>query len=149
MKLFFWKKDSTPKGVSGSSQEPKDAEDEWESEFISQDEEDEIESQVTGSPKMTPSEDRQITEEIKKAVEGRTRLVLPIKIWCERNLTPVAWPRILLRVFPIMSEYGYDFTDMQKPNFETKISHDFYLVVRATIIEIYNRDYEEKLRAKL
>ena len=64
--------------------------------------------------------------------------VLPIKAWTDRRLTPVAWARILVRLLPILQEYGYSLREIQNPSKETYVDESIYVLFQATILELYN-----------
>ncbi len=127
MKLLFWKKQKNqeaPVEVATTQRTKK--------EYI---EEFRATQQVSSKPRS-----KQKAEPAENDI--RKYPVSPIKAWCETQLTPVAWARILVRLFPIMREQGYDFTEMQKPTERTKVDLDFYILIQATIQEIYDQEYQ-------
>jgi len=91
------------------------------------------------TPKVKPQE--ALIQEVAGPEEHK---VLPIKRWCEKELTPVAWARVLVRILPVLRQYGYNFSDIQNPGPSTQIRNDFYFVILATIQEIYELSYEEQ-----
>lgn len=96
------------------------------------------------SVSMKPKPQETIIQNIAGATQHR---VLPIKRWCERELTPVAWARVLVRILPVLRQYGYNFAEMQNPAPDTQVKEDFFLVLSATIQEIYELPYEESTAA--
>lgn len=94
---------------------------------------------------LSTQEERRMDEVIKQVMEDRRRYkVLVIKNWCETKLTPVAYARVLVRLLPVLREYGYDFKEMQHPTEQTRVKRDFFLLIQATIREIYKEEYNKK-----
>lgn len=136
MKLLFWKKDkeSADQSRADKIKELREAD-----------------YQDKASPKYRHTSAKQViltpthaseSDAERMALHRRRYKVRSIKNWCEEKLTPVAWARVLVRTLPILRDYGYDFTEMQNPKASTRIHHDYYLVIRATLIEIYKQEYK-------
>lgn len=133
MKLFFWKKkEETPVPSITVHQEQ---------EIIKR-----AVSRATkkADDQLTPSEESQINKAIEAVVDTRKYKMHVIKSWCEEKLTPVAYARVLVRILPVLREYGYSFHEMQHPTLQTRINHDFFLVIKATIREIYAEEYQRQ-----
>lgn len=78
------------------------------------------------------------------AVKEVTRYyrIQPLKRWAEAELTPLAWSRVVIRLLPVLRDFGCDFSEIQKPTLDTKVERDVYLLLIATIEEIYGRTYK-------
>ena len=91
-------------------------------------------------------EDQNAPEEINKQTKPpqKKHKVLAIKNWCDKKLTPLAYARVLIRLLPVIREYDYNFGDLQHPTEDTSIQHDFFLLMKATIKEIYHEEHKDE-----
>lgn len=67
--------------------------------------------------------------------------IYPVKSWCEIELTPLAWSRVVIRLLPILRDFNCDFSLMQKPRPDTKVEKEIYHLFLATIEELYGKSY--------
>ena len=42
--------------------------------------------------------------------------LLVLKNWCNKNITPLAWQRIVLRILPQLRDRGFDLYDLENPD---------------------------------
>lgn len=122
MKLFFWKKRKS-KTILPQNSEIKD------------------EDLLEEFKKMVNTDISSVEE---KKIPEKKYSVLAMKKWCDENLSPLAWARIMLKTFSIIRDAGYDFSEIQNPTRSTVINQNIYLIIRAAMVEIYKQDYKLK-----
>jgi|GEM_PF-6584820 len=125
MKLFFWRKaqptsQSVEKPVSNSPRQK--------------------ETQQSGS---APRPSGASQKEVKRY------RILPLKRRCETELTPLAWSRVVIRLLPVLRDFNCDFSQIQKPNAQTDVEREVYMLLLATIEEIYGKTFTPKDKPKL
>lgn len=65
------------------------------------------------------------------------------KNWCEENITPQAWPRILLRCLNQIKEEGYTLKDFQEPSDTIEISENLIEEFNKAMQELYEMQVEQ------
>jgi hypothetical protein len=125
MRLLFWKKkaEATPVPTTVAKKVPRPS------------------SQPRPTTKSTFNPDGKTSQarvvELKRAASPNSRALITLKLWCDENLNPLAWSRIVIRMLPVFRDFGQNLSEMQKPKSNTYVEHDLYLLVLATIQEIY------------
>lgn len=66
---------------------------------------------------------------------------LVIKRWCEENVSPLAWKRIVLKVMDMAAEEGYSVSDLQHPNDKVMISKRMQHRVNDILMQLYRKQY--------
>lgn len=61
-----------------------------------------------------------------------------IKQWCDENLTPIAWKRIIIRIFPYLREQGFSILDLENANQNITFNTDTIDIITKTIYNMYN-----------
>ncbi len=72
--------------------------------------------------------------------------IQPLKRWAEAELTPLAWSRVVIRLLPVLRDFGCDFSEIQKPTLDTRVEKDVFFLLIATIEEIYGRTYKPQTK---
>jgi len=42
--------------------------------------------------------------------------IILLKNWCTKNITPLAWQRIILKILPQLREKGFDLSELESPS---------------------------------
>ena len=64
--------------------------------------------------------------------------VAKLKSWCENELTPLAWQRVLVRTLPALRKFGYELEALQYPNEEVRINKPYLRLICTTLSEMYS-----------
>ncbi|MEM9324541.1 MAG: hypothetical protein AAGA85_02750 [Bacteroidota bacterium] len=59
------------------------------------------------------------------------------KNWCSENITPQAWPRVVLRAVPELRELGVDTKGLQNPEDDMMIDEDAVAILNKWLDELY------------
>jgi hypothetical protein len=73
-----------------------------------------------------------------RSIPENAREVMPLKAWCDINLDPLAWSRIIIRMLPVFRDFNKNLSDMQRPGPGTFVEEYLYTRMVATIREIYS-----------
>lgn len=65
-----------------------------------------------------------------------------IKKWCDGNLSPVAWQRIVVKVSPDLRGTGLNIKNLTDPSDSILLEDDHYEIIRDAIESIYNVSLE-------
>ncbi|GAB4123343.1 MAG: hypothetical protein OHK0045_23690 [Raineya sp.] len=68
---------------------------------------------------------------------------LKIKNWCDENITPMAWQRIVMKNLDIFKAKGWGITEMNSPNESIVLDAAMSNAVKASIKELYQIDIPE------
>jgi hypothetical protein len=63
---------------------------------------------------------------------------LKIKEWCDANLSPVAWQRIVVKVSPEFRGSGLNLKNLTDPDASTLLNDQQYGVIKKAIEETYS-----------
>lgn len=124
MKLFFWKKkkdNSLEKTLS------------------------EVNHQDSSNKELEQSIKPQGSQSSSSIVNPRDKRysVLAMKEWSDEKLSPVAWARIILRIFSILRDNGYSFGEIHNPTTSTTVDYNVYLLIKESMKDIYKQDYNK------
>lgn len=72
---------------------------------------------------------------------------LKIKNWCDENITPMAWQRIVMKNLDIFKERGWGLSEMSNPNESIVLDATMSNAVKATIKDLYQIDIPETILA--
>lgn len=68
---------------------------------------------------------------------------LKIKNWCDANITPMAWQRIVMKNLDIFKAKGWGVSEMNNPNESIILDAAMLEAVKATIRELYQMEVPE------
>lgn len=124
MKLFFWKKkkdNSLEKTLS------------------------EVNHQDSSNKELEQSIKPQVSQSGSSIVNPKDKRysVLAMKEWSDKKLSPVAWARIILRIFSILRDNGYSFGEIHNPTPSTTVDYNVYLLIKESMKDIYKQDYNK------
>jgi len=63
--------------------------------------------------------------------------VINCKKWCEENITPMAWPRVVLRLVPELREKGYTIKDLENPTGDLTVDEETFKLFNSVLKTIY------------
>ncbi len=66
--------------------------------------------------------------------------VINCKKWCEENITPMAWPRVVLRIVPEVREKGYSVKDLEEPSEEFTVDEATFKLFNKALMTIYDME---------
>ena len=65
------------------------------------------------------------------------------KNWCSANITPQAWPRVVLRAVPELRELGVDTKGLQDPDDNMTIDEEAVAILNKWLSDLYQVTVEE------
>ena len=75
--------------------------------------------------------------------EGASVAAIQMKHWCDKNLSPVAWARIILRNLPYFTKKGFSLANLQNPSSDLQLNPETFSLLKDTIKSVYGKDYFE------
>lgn len=63
--------------------------------------------------------------------------LLLLKQWCERDLSPMAWQRIVLRAYGCLKDKGYFIKELQNPPADMNLEGEDLAAICDAIRELY------------
>ena len=66
--------------------------------------------------------------------------VINCKNWCEENITPMAWPRVVLRVVPELRRRGLSVKEMENPTDSVVVDQDTFKLFNTALKDIYEME---------
>ena len=66
--------------------------------------------------------------------------VINCKNWCEENITPMAWPRVVLRVVPELRRRGLSVKEMENPTDSVVVDQDTFKLFNNALKDIYEME---------
>lgn len=75
--------------------------------------------------------------------------VITLQKWCNANITPLAWQRVIIKVLPQLREQGFELDELENPT-EDRIFQDaeFKLFAEA-LTAIYNISFPKEVLEKI
>lgn len=66
--------------------------------------------------------------------------VINCKNWCEENITPMAWPRVVLRIVPEIRQKGYSVKEMENPTEDVTVDEETFKLINGALMTIYEME---------
>ena len=60
-----------------------------------------------------------------------------IQNWCNENISPVSWQRVVIKSLPQLREYGFELSDLMNPSANLKFSENAFAIVASCIEDLY------------
>ncbi len=67
------------------------------------------------------------------------------KNWCTENITPQAWPRIVLKSIPELRDIGIDTKGLQDPEDDLMLNEDVVSILNKWLSELYEVKVQEEI----
>ena len=64
--------------------------------------------------------------------------ILILKDWCTKNITPLAWQRIVLKILPQLRENGFDLYELENPSEELHFGEAEFDLFTQTLKKLNN-----------
>ena len=93
-------------------------------------------------PVVPPNQPEEVGIEI-PLEEGASVPAYQMKNWCDKNLSPVAWARILLRNLPYFTKKGFALADLQNPSSGLILNPETFKLLKDSIKSVYGKNYFE------
>ncbi len=97
------------------------------------------------SNKNQPSNSIEVNPEVLTILpkEEEAIAAFQMKLWCDKNLSPVAWARIILRNLPYFNSKGFSLAQLQNPPAGLILNPETFTLLKDTIERVYNVKYFE------
>jgi len=63
--------------------------------------------------------------------------IISIKNWCDVNLTPLAWQRVVIKNLDALKTTGLSLTDLSQPAEHMELNENLVELVKQTIKDLY------------
>ncbi|WP_420581450.1 hypothetical protein [Reichenbachiella sp.] len=73
--------------------------------------------------------------------------IIKLKKWSQQNLSPLAWLRIVLALYPRMDNFSLE--QLENPDDELKFSKDELMIVHETVVKIYGVSFLKPSQKRL
>jgi hypothetical protein len=70
---------------------------------------------------------------------------LKIKKWCDENITPMAWQRIVMKNLDVFKAKGWGIAEINNPDESINLDATIVETVKATIKELYQVEIPESV----
>jgi hypothetical protein len=60
-----------------------------------------------------------------------------IQNWCNENISPVSWQRVVVKSLPQLREHGFELSDLMNPVATLVLSEDAYVIIASCVEELY------------
>ncbi|MFN3315241.1 MAG: hypothetical protein ACK40K_00360 [Raineya sp.] len=70
---------------------------------------------------------------------------IKIKNWCDENITPMAWQRIVMKNLDVFKAKGWGLGEMNNPNEAIVLDAKMIDAVKATVREMYQIELPESV----
>ena len=71
--------------------------------------------------------------------------ILILKNWCTKNITPLAWQRIVLKILPQLRENGFDLSELENPDEEMHFGEAEFGLFTQTLENMYGMTFPKKI----
>ncbi|MFY0652481.1 MAG: hypothetical protein JXQ96_10630 [Cyclobacteriaceae bacterium] len=68
-----------------------------------------------------------------------------LKNWCSKNITPLAWQRIVLRALPQFREMGFELSDLENPADDRVFNEEEFGLFARTLESMYDITFPKEV----
>jgi hypothetical protein len=68
-----------------------------------------------------------------------------IQNWCNENVSPVAWQRVVVKSLPQLRGFGFELSDLMSPVATLVLPEDAFIIIASCIEELYQIQLETEL----
>ncbi len=72
-----------------------------------------------------------------------------LKNWCTKNITPLAWQRIVLKLLPQLREKGFDLSELENPTDDHFFSEEEFGLFAQTLESMYSITFPKEVLEKI
>jgi len=66
--------------------------------------------------------------------------VISCKKWCEENITPMAWSRVVLKLVPELRDKGHTIKDIENPEDDLTVDEDTFKLFNGVLKNLYEME---------
>ena len=75
--------------------------------------------------------------------------VLTLKNWCIKNITPLAWQRIIIKVLPQFRDRGFDLNVLEEPPADLMFGDEEFTLFSGALDEIYKISFPKEVLERI
>lgn len=75
--------------------------------------------------------------------------VVILKNWCNKNITPLAWQRIIIKVLPQYRERGFSLEDLENPQDNHVFGDEEFRLFTTTLETLYGISFPKEVLQKM
>lgn len=74
---------------------------------------------------------------------------LILKNWCNKNITPLAWQRIIIKILPQLRDKGFSLEDLENPQADHVFGDTEFGLFANTLESLYNISFPKEVLEKI
>lgn len=71
--------------------------------------------------------------------------IVTLQAWCNKNITPLAWQRIVLKALPLLRDNGFELEELENPDPNRAFNEDELKVIEETLESVYKMSFPEEV----
>jgi hypothetical protein len=75
--------------------------------------------------------------------------VVTLQAWCSKNITPLAWQRIVIKVLPQLRERGFELEELENPDPNRYFEDAEFKLFAESLNTIYNISFPKEVLDKI
>lgn len=75
--------------------------------------------------------------------------VLVLKNWCTKNITPLAWQRVIIKTLPQLREKGFELAQLEEPTPEMTFGEEEFGFFSGALDELYKISFPKEVLQKI
>ena len=75
--------------------------------------------------------------------------VVILKNWCTKNITPLAWQRIVLKVLPELRESGFELNQLEEPTPDMQFGDKEFELFTRSLDTVYKISFPKEVIEKI
>ncbi|MGL1886347.1 MAG: hypothetical protein OCD76_07520 [Reichenbachiella sp.] len=74
--------------------------------------------------------------------------VVTLQAWCNKNITPLAWQRIIIKILPQLREKGFELDELENPAPDRIFEDGEFKMFAEALTTIYNISFPKEVMEK-
>ncbi|UXP31977.1 hypothetical protein N6H18_16655 [Reichenbachiella agarivorans] len=75
--------------------------------------------------------------------------VITLKNWCNSNITPLAWQRIIIKILPQLREKGFELDELEEPAPDRLFQEEEFKLFSGALNALYNITFPQEVMDKI
>ena len=75
--------------------------------------------------------------------------VLTLKNWCNKNITPLAWQRVIIKLLPQLRSKGFELSHLEDPQPELIFGDAELVLISGALNELYKISLPKEVTEKI
>lgn len=75
--------------------------------------------------------------------------VATLKNWCNKNITPLAWQRVVIKILPAMREKGFELEELENPGDNHFFQDAEFKLFAETLNDLYKITFPKEVLDKV